>query len=62
MMGIKSEVHRHMPAVFLPAGASELLGLECAGVVTDVGKGVTKFKKGDRVSEPGWPSFLELSW
>eukprot|EP00891_Asterochloris_glomerata_P009055 jgi/Astpho2/9055/Aster-02714 len=32
-----------------PPGASELLGLECAGVVTDVGKGVTKFKKGDRV-------------
>eukprot|EP00891_Asterochloris_glomerata_P009054 jgi/Astpho2/9054/Aster-02713 len=32
-----------------PPGASELLGLECAGMVTDVGKGVTKFKKGDRV-------------
>ena len=39
----------------LPAGASELLGLECAGVVADVGKGVTKFKKGDRVSKPKWP-------
>ena len=39
----------------LPAGASKLLGLECAGVVADVGKGVTKFKKGDRVSELKWP-------
>ncbi len=32
-----------------PPGASDLLGLECAGVVTEVGPGVTRFKVGDRV-------------
>ena len=31
------------------AGASELLGLECAGIVVDVGQRVTNFKKGDHV-------------
>ena len=54
VMGTHLRVQRPMPAACLPAGASELLGLECAGVVTDVGKGVTKFKKGDRVRESAW--------
>ena len=31
------------------AGASEILGLEVAGVIHDVGKGVTKYKKGNKV-------------
>lgn len=30
-------------------GASEILGLEAAGIVSEVGKGVTKFKQGDKV-------------
>ena len=30
-------------------GASEILGLEAAGIVSEVGKGVSKFKKGDKV-------------
>ncbi|MDQ7775208.1 MAG: NAD(P)H-quinone oxidoreductase [Paracoccus aminovorans] len=32
-----------------PAGASDLPGLECAGVVAAVGQGVTRWKPGDRV-------------
>ncbi|KAL3144502.1 hypothetical protein ABBQ32_004239 [Trebouxia sp. C0010 RCD-2024] len=32
-----------------PPGASEILGLEAAGIVSEVGKGVTKFKQGDKV-------------
>ena len=50
----------HSRAVRLPAGASKLLGLECAGMVTEVGKGVTKFKEGDRVSDSNWPSFRSV--
>lgn len=33
----------------MTTGASEILGLEAAGIVSEVGKGVTKFKKGDKV-------------
>ncbi len=32
-----------------PAGASEILGLECAGVIGSVGDGVTEWRPGDRV-------------
>ncbi len=32
-----------------PPGASEILGLECAGVVSEVGDGVSRFKPGDEV-------------
>ncbi|CAO3643299.1 unnamed protein product [Cunninghamella echinulata] len=32
-----------------PPGASELLGVEISGIVEEVGKNVTKFKKGDAV-------------
>ncbi|MYE81251.1 MAG: NAD(P)H-quinone oxidoreductase [Gammaproteobacteria bacterium] len=32
-----------------PPGASEILGLECAGVVESVGEGVTRVEAGDRV-------------
>lgn len=32
-----------------PEGASEIIGLEAAGEVAEVGEGVTSFKKGDRV-------------
>jgi putative PIG3 family NAD(P)H quinone oxidoreductase len=32
-----------------PPGASEILGLECAGAVAEVGEGVTAFRVGDRV-------------
>jgi putative PIG3 family NAD(P)H quinone oxidoreductase len=32
-----------------PRGASEILGLECAGVVRSLGEGVTAVKPGDRV-------------
>jgi len=32
-----------------PSGESEILGLECAGVVSKVGPGVTRVKVGDRV-------------
>lgn len=31
------------------SGASEILGLEVAGIVHEVAEGVTKYKKGDRV-------------
>ena len=31
------------------AGASKILGLEVAGIIHEVSKGVTKYKKGDRV-------------
>ena len=37
-----------VPMTF-PAGASEILGLEVAGVISAVANGVSKFKKGDRV-------------
>ena len=30
-------------------GASEILGLEVAGIISEVGNGVSKFKKGDAV-------------
>lgn len=33
----------------MTTGASEILGLEAAGIVSEVSKGVTKFKKGDKV-------------
>lgn len=32
-----------------PPGASEILGLECAGVVREVAAGVTEYRSGDRV-------------
>ena len=32
-----------------PPGASDILGLECAGEVMDVGEGVTRVKPGDAV-------------
>ncbi|MCI4643872.1 MAG: NAD(P)H-quinone oxidoreductase [Hyphomonadaceae bacterium] len=32
-----------------PPGAPETMGLECAGVIAEVGKGVTRWKVGDRV-------------
>ena len=32
-----------------PPGASPILGLECAGEVTEVGEGVTRVAPGDRV-------------
>jgi len=32
-----------------PSGASEILGLECSGVITQVGSGVTDHQVGDRV-------------
>jgi NADPH2:quinone reductase len=32
-----------------PSGASEVLGLECAGIVEKVGESVGSFKVGDRV-------------
>lgn len=32
-----------------PAGAPETMGLECAGVVAEVGEAVTRWKSGDRV-------------
>ena len=36
-------------SVFLSEGASELLGMEGAGIVAEVGYGVTRLKPGDRV-------------
>ena len=33
-----------------PAGASQIPGLECSGVIESVGHGVTKWKVGDKVS------------
>jgi len=32
-----------------PPGASDILGLECAGVVTEIGEGVDRFQPGDAV-------------
>ena len=32
-----------------PPGASEIIGLECSGVVSEVASGVTQWKSGDRV-------------
>jgi len=32
-----------------PPGASEILGLECAGVVSEIGEGVSNWREGDRV-------------
>ena len=32
-----------------PAGSTDIIGLECAGVISEVGVGVTRFKVGDRV-------------
>ena len=32
-----------------PAGASEIMGLEMAGVIAELGPGVTRWKRGDRV-------------
>jgi putative PIG3 family NAD(P)H quinone oxidoreductase len=32
-----------------PPGASEILGLECSGIVDDVGEGVSGYRSGDRV-------------
>ncbi len=32
-----------------PPGASEIMGLECAGIITEVGAGVSRWKVGDRV-------------
>ena len=32
-----------------PAGSTDIIGLECAGVISAVGAGVTRFKLGDRV-------------
>jgi putative PIG3 family NAD(P)H quinone oxidoreductase len=32
-----------------PAGASEIMGLECAGIVASIGEGVTRWKEGDEV-------------
>src|SRR6478735_11441078 len=33
----------------VPPGASEILGMECSGVIADVGPGVTSWQVGDRV-------------
>lgn len=33
-----------------PGGASEILGLECSGVVVEVGEGVSRWRPGDRVA------------
>jgi NADPH:quinone reductase len=33
----------------VPAGATDILGLECAGTITAVGAGVTRWKAGDQV-------------
>src|SRR5688572_22963060 len=32
-----------------PAGASDILGLECSGVIVDTGENVTQWHRGDRV-------------
>jgi putative PIG3 family NAD(P)H quinone oxidoreductase len=32
-----------------PTGSTEIIGLECAGIVSEVGAGVTRFNSGDRV-------------
>ncbi|MBT6583860.1 MAG: alcohol dehydrogenase catalytic domain-containing protein, partial [Gammaproteobacteria bacterium] len=32
-----------------PPGASEIMGLECAGEIVEVGAGCTRFKVGDKV-------------
>ena len=37
------------PFAHTVTGASELLGLEVAGIVSEVGKGVSKFNRGDKV-------------
>ena len=38
-----------------PPGASEILGLECAGLVEAVGEGVTRVQPGDGVCALCWP-------
>ncbi|MFT4014162.1 MAG: NAD(P)H-quinone oxidoreductase [Paracoccus sp. (in: a-proteobacteria)] len=45
----RPDVLQRMGAYAPPPGASDLPGLECAGIVAGVGMGVTRWKVGDRV-------------